>query len=443
MEELLALVPDKDISDYLKEAFRCYGTGAYRACIVLTNIALFEDLRRKVKKLAPVNSVAKSVSEEIEPLAEAQKVFETPLIQRMRKASLLTELEAQILTEINSHRNKAAHPSGHEVSAEEARYVFSESIRKFASQPVRETSYVIDQILSRIEDKNFFPSRILSQMENIVSDEMSNLDDLAIPFLIARLTNARIDGVKSAQINAQSFFSVLASKKDKGIRSSLLKEFIDKYATNTDYNQSITELITCDPLLLKEAKLATRQRLLALVIRFSKDAKLTSPYRLFKNPAHLFCSCMADLGEEFMLTEMKDFTDWIISETPYYHQFVTNIGPYKKILKRVITKYVENASSRDHNISDRFAKAVPDLDVALSDVISDEEAFRLIAAICSGAEWRGLETSSLVSDKFSAIPQLRIKGKDFSHENETLGAKILKVQNLSIEYDNFNSDYLE
>jgi hypothetical protein len=49
MEELVATVPEKDIASYLREAFVCYGAGAYRGCIVLTHIALFEGLRQKLR----------------------------------------------------------------------------------------------------------------------------------------------------------------------------------------------------------------------------------------------------------------------------------------------------------------------------------------------------------------------------------------------------------
>jgi hypothetical protein len=135
MEELIATVSDKDLADYLREALRCYGTGAHRACIVMAHISLFDGLRQKVKALAPVNSIAKSVSDDIEPLAGSQKVFETVLIHKLKAAAIITELEAQILEQLNNQRNKAAHPSGHVVTAEEARYVFSEVIQKFLSQP--------------------------------------------------------------------------------------------------------------------------------------------------------------------------------------------------------------------------------------------------------------------------------------------------------------------
>jgi len=82
------MVGDKDVANYLREALACYGAGAYRACIVLTHIALFDGIRRKVNALAPVNKICKSVSDEIEPLAAAQKVFEVPLIQKLKGAAL-------------------------------------------------------------------------------------------------------------------------------------------------------------------------------------------------------------------------------------------------------------------------------------------------------------------------------------------------------------------
>jgi len=42
MEELVATVPEKDIASYIRGAMVCYGAGAYRGCIVLTHVALFE-----------------------------------------------------------------------------------------------------------------------------------------------------------------------------------------------------------------------------------------------------------------------------------------------------------------------------------------------------------------------------------------------------------------
>jgi hypothetical protein len=137
MEELIATVPERDTAEYLREAFVCYGAGAYRACIVLTHIALFEGLRAKLLVVASMNKAAKAVLAIIEPATSAQKVFESTLIDKMRVEQIITQLESDILHQLNKQRNKAAHPSGHTVTAEEARFVFSEAVKKFLSQPIR------------------------------------------------------------------------------------------------------------------------------------------------------------------------------------------------------------------------------------------------------------------------------------------------------------------
>ena len=247
MEELIATVGDRDVANYLREALACYGTGAHRACIVLTHIALFDGLRRKVKALAPVNAVAKGVSDEIEPLAAAQKVFETPLIHKLKGAAIITKLEAELLEQLNNQRNKAAHPSGHDVTAEEARYVFSEAIQKFLSQPIRETSYVVDQVIGKIADLNFFPSAMLNDMEAVVDQEIANLDKMAMSFLIAKLIQAREGADDAAASNASNFLLVLASKRDPDIRALVIKKLIDPKSSIDTNAQFFSMLATTDP----------------------------------------------------------------------------------------------------------------------------------------------------------------------------------------------------
>jgi hypothetical protein len=118
--------------------------------------------------LAPVNSAAKAVSAVIEPLAASQKVFELTLINQMKAAAIITQLEADILEQLNKQRNKAAHPSGHVVTAEEARFVFSEAIQKFLSQPIRQTSVLVASIIPKISRANFFPTTMMPDMNAVV-----------------------------------------------------------------------------------------------------------------------------------------------------------------------------------------------------------------------------------------------------------------------------------
>ena len=61
MEELVATIPSVQIRDYMREAMNCYMAGAYRGCIVLAYIALFDDVLAKLGELGKVNSVAKTI----------------------------------------------------------------------------------------------------------------------------------------------------------------------------------------------------------------------------------------------------------------------------------------------------------------------------------------------------------------------------------------------
>nr|CAC9147454.1 Uncharacterised protein [Escherichia coli] len=44
MEELIGDIVDVELKEYMREALICYMTGAHRACVVLSFIAIFEDL---------------------------------------------------------------------------------------------------------------------------------------------------------------------------------------------------------------------------------------------------------------------------------------------------------------------------------------------------------------------------------------------------------------
>jgi len=50
MGELLSRINNKALVDYMREALSCYHIGAYRACIVLGYITLFDDLSQKLQE---------------------------------------------------------------------------------------------------------------------------------------------------------------------------------------------------------------------------------------------------------------------------------------------------------------------------------------------------------------------------------------------------------
>jgi hypothetical protein len=442
MEELIASVSDKDVANYLREALACYGAGAHRACVVLSHTALFDGLRRKVKALAPVSSVAKAVSDEIEPLASAQKVFETPLIHKLKTAAIITELEAQLLEQLNNHRNKAAHPSGHVVTAEEARFVFSETIQKFLSQPIRETSYIVDRVIANIGSKNFFPSANIADMSAVVDQEIDSLDKLAMPFLIAKLVTVYDGSDADASRNAINFLLVLASRQDDDNRTSLVKKLIAPKSSDPKNAEFFSMLITCDPKLLLSIDAATMLRCRALLMQNAEAQGVGAPYLQLRNPAHVLGKSLSVVGEHFMTTQMVAFTDWVIGRCPYAPEFITAISSSPAVLDRIFKQYLENAASSQWATSNPIAAAAPTMDEALASSLSDESAFKLVVAFVRGADWNGHGPMELANNAFISLPRLRSKSQAFASANATAAQAVIFAASVNFALSAFITKYL-
>lgn len=417
MEELISGVEDRAVASYLREVLACYGAGAYRACIVLTHIALFDGLRLKIMALAPVNKIAKAVSEEIEQIAEAQKPFETQLIHKLKAAKIVTELEATLLEKLNDHRNKAAHPSGHVVTAEEARYVFSEAITKFLNRPIRQTSYIVDKILSRISDKNFFPSRTVTDMKALVAVELLNLDASAMPFLLKRLIEAREGSDKDATISSEGFLLALASKRDEKVRGLLVKYLVDPRSSHLENAEFFSVLVAADPQILSGLGAAAEQRMKSLMLTNAKAVGTTGPFAHLRSPLQVLGSAVGLLGESFMVEKYPEFVYWVIDQVPYSPDFVSCLKDSSKLRERLFGKYVARASSADFSTANNFAGVLASLDEPLDTWITEEQAFELVASVARAAQYGAYTPSALVRDAFASIPRLRAKAKSLAIQN--------------------------
>lgn len=443
MEELIAKVPEKDTADYLREAFVCYGAGAYRGCIVLTHTALFEGLRSKLHGVAAVNSKAKAVLKVIEPLASAQKVFESKLIDEMKAGAIITQLEANILEQLNKQRNKAAHPSGHLVTAEEARFVFSEAIQKFLSQPIRQTSVLVDAIITRLPQPNFFPGVTLSDIKLVVDEETENLDDLGLPQLVAKIADLLDAGDTSAVRNAGRFLLALAGRKDTKLRESIIKSAITPKATTDKHATLITQLVATDPVILDKAPPATKARIAALLLSGGKSVGVTVPYAELRNPAHVLASAARELGEVFLLANYKDFTEWVIEQAPTSPEFISAIAGATTLFSRLQLQYRAQAAHSQFAESNPFAGVLPGMDAALGASVSDEEAFWLLAAVAKGADWGAYTPIALRDARFQALPALRAKALAFVAADPSKASEILDGYNLAESAADFSTQYLE
>ncbi|MBR1366346.1 hypothetical protein [Bradyrhizobium ottawaense] len=441
MEELIATVPEKDIASYLREAMVCYGAGAYRGCIVLTHISLFEGLRQKLLALAPVNAVARTVLAVIEPLAASQKVFELTMIQQMKGAGIITQLESDILEQLNRQRNKAAHPSGHFVTPEEARFVFSEAIQKFLSRPIRTTSVAVSGIIAKIAGPNFFPSVMMPDINAVTQQETQPLDPAGMPQLVAKLVEV-LEGTDPVSMrNAGLFLLSLASRHDLDTRATIVKGFIDPKATNDVHAENIAMLIAVDPSLLVALSPATRMRVEGLLLKNANTVGTGVPFTELRNPAHVLASCVSVLGEAFMIANYKQFADWVISKVPYSPEFVRSLKTSPTLLKTLADQYFKRASHSQFDVSNPFAAALPAMDSALAEVLSDEDAFRMVAAVVMGAYWNGYGPMEIANGKFASMPAVKAKAAAFVTANPTAAQTAISSFGLPFTLPTFMANY--
>jgi hypothetical protein len=235
MEELLQKIPNKNIANYMEEALKCYNSSAFRGCIVLSCIALFDDLVRKLSEIRHVNKKAKEIHDEVVKRQNNQDVYENHLMDQLASNKIISELDSSTVDVIKSRRNKAAHASGHFPSAEEARFVYFEVISKFLIKKEFSSKVLADEILTRIENGNFFPSNMISDIENVVTHEIKLLHPDAYPYLITKL----IDEIKSSSANlsqnALYFIDGLAALNKPEINKIITAKLLENKLDDANY----------------------------------------------------------------------------------------------------------------------------------------------------------------------------------------------------------------
>lgn len=441
MEELIHLVPEKEIAEYLTEAFRCYGAGAYRATIVITNIALFEGLRKKINALSPVSSVCKEVADEINPLAEAQKVFETPLIHKLKTKGIISEFEAERLEQLNKHRNKAAHPSGHFPSAEEARFVFSDAINIFLKNPIRQTTYIVDKIASELLGNNFFPSIVITDIKAVVSEEVSNLDDLAWPFLMSKVNSLANSEDITTKKNAENFALGAATLRQDVSRSSIISKIISPRLSSKENANFLSMLLNCDPFIIASLGEADLLKLDNLVYENAKKKGVDADTGRLSSPANIAARIL-NLSDEDNFKKLPKFYNYIVQEAPLTDNFVTALSKNDHTKSAVKLNYIKMASSGNFDTANRFANRMSDLDKVFAKTFDGRFCFEIIAGVVRAAAIGAFSAINISEGGFSSCDEMKVKAMEFSKENLPRSRKILITNHVNMKLSEFRKAYL-
>lgn len=437
LEVLLGRIGNNAIVDYMREAMTSYYVGAYRGCVVLSYIALFDDLSQKLKELSRINSTAREIWKEVESRQNQQKVFETYMIDKLEKEKLLSIPETELLRQITAFRNKAAHPSGVQTSPEGARFVFFEVIDKFLSKPLLLTTQAADALLERLENTNFFPSKYINDTKEIVNDELEGLSKAAYPYLVEKLVTSFKDKNEVIRANSILFMISFSSISQDEITENIRQRLVKGKADDSNYSTLIVSVSTANPdVLLKHNKSTTLRlkRLLRNTVDTAEDSlSLTS----FRHPAQLLAAMHDSAEKDEFLSQFGEFAEKTVKKYVYAGSILKFIAKSEKLRSTWYTQLKENAGSAEFGAANLFAERVSELDDTLSEIITKSEALELISAVCKAASFNAFKSMDLRQNRFSYIPKIRRLAIDFARNSPKKGQKILSDAYIPISLDDF------
>ncbi|EPH0066656.1 hypothetical protein PTV76_000023 [Acinetobacter baumannii] len=428
MEELVLTIENENIRDYMREALSCYMTKAYRGCIVLSFIALFDDITSKLEKLGGVNKVAKTIYENAKAKKDAQDVYENFLIEQLKSKNLLSEMDSEFAEILRRLRNKSAHPSGHRPSAEEARYVFFEVINRFLSKPIFSTNHLVGEIIDRLTNDNFFVETGINKIAEVVEEEISSLHLEAIPSLISKLLDNYISDNKVIKKNSSFFINGLARLNDEKISIFLIDKLLKRKSDNQEYNDIILGVISSIPDSFKTLNNIHKTRIKKIISSKIKKSnlslgqdKLSHPCVVLKSLANVYSD--NEYNEEFY-TELLN----LFNKAPNLKHLSVIFKGKDLTFNSYINLIIEKIGDPDFNISNEFCGKIIEIQDIYKDYINEKQAFYLIANIIKSKKRGAFKTENLVNEKFSSIKFTKNKTIEFIDTNRDNAENYFKTE---------------
>lgn len=417
MEELLATIKPPLIQDYMREAMNCYMASAYRGCIVLSYIALFDDIYDKLGELAKVNQTARTLYAEVTKKKKDQEVFEKYLIDQLKSKSLMSALDGTFLDTLKTLRNKSAHPSGHKPSPEEARFIFFEVINRFLSKPILSTIQLVDNLISRLVNNNFFTSDDIGSIESIVKEELTLLHDEAIPYLVEKLSDGLLSTDGNIIKNARFFLLGLAKLDNPQTLQAIKQILIQGKADDEKYAEIILSLIAVNAKCISNISGTCNDRIKRIITDILNDYNTYPRQEDLSHPLNVFASLVNHLDDTLLLNQ---FNDQLILLTDRYccsPMLINLFDNHPMTFQLYFETVIKNAGSTSFNISNSMAKFLIVNEEIFSRKIDTQQALKLILAIDKAAT-RGSTFSEKVRDNnYNRIPNIKQKVLDQFENN--------------------------
>lgn len=408
MEELLSSISDKSMINYMREAFECYGAGAYRGCIVMSYLALFDDIRNKLSEIAKINKTANIIWKEVEKRSAEQKVFESYMADKLLKEELLTKAEYNQLELIRVIRNRAAHPSGVNAKAEEARYVYRSVIDDFLSKELLKTTHAVDAVLGRLDKENLFPTRDITEVADIVRAEIHGIHAEANSYLISKLAKCVSDENKVVKKNTEMMLAGLAYIREDLLRVHIKKLVVQECSHDMAYASLIGRIISADGDVLKDLPEGPVLRIRSILESNVKNPPSKAVTSL-DHPLRQFVGILSCLGDNFLVQTYSNFTDKVIEEYSFSEGFIKNVSvketPY--LQKKLMKFWIEQGKSSTYDTANSFVRNMRRIDALSHVVLSEKNALELVLAVMKASSFGAWEAQDMERDNFSKVKNIK------------------------------------
>lgn len=416
MEELVEKVINDDVKQYMREALTCYMTGAYRATVVLTYIALFDDIFKKLEELAKVNKTANKIFTSSSKKRQEQEPFEYDLITSLKSTGLMNELEAEFLDILRTLRNKSAHPSGHLPSAEEARFIFYETISRFLSKPILSTKQIVEEIVSRMNESNFFHSTDVDVMAKVTHKELSNIHPEAIPFLISKLMDA-LNNPETLHNSRKFLCSMAFSPPTDNTLEQIKNKIIEAKSSDPLYYEIICELLASNGKLYENLHDVSYGRISTLLLETVKNTGLQIQYDFLLHPITVFANLFNTSPPKEIVDKNEDAFNALLDKFLYSSYLIEEFEQHVTIKALVGKRLIESAGSTNFEKANDFSKKIHNLDKVISDNFTDKFCLKILASVYFASNIGAFSSENLIKTKFNSIPLIKEKAKKYTSDH--------------------------
>lgn len=440
-EELAESIVASEVKPFMKEAMTCYFAGAYRGCIILSYISLFDDLCQKLEAITDVNKKAKKLYLEIEKRKKQQDVYENYLLEQLLSNNLISSLEKDTIDIVRVLRNKSAHPSGHNPSAEEARFIFSVVIDKFLSKPVLNTNSLVDRILSRLGNVNFFTSTYIGDTKDVTEHEICNLHESSYPYLISKLLSEYRESEGERNKNASFLLDGMAALNWGNLNEQLVSRVIIKILDDEEINSKAMSMVSANPNLIKMIFGVDLNRFKSTLMKNIKSMAFNEVSTKLSHPVVV----MRKLAQEGHIDEFDEHFEEFVVKVPYRSGLIKIVSENKDtLLIKLLDKIYSDAGSYTFDTANMFISRFQDVEEEFAALINDTQSFILTCKVVSAARHGAFDSEAVCSNGFNKFSNIRAKALNFISESSVDAENLIKEHvSEAVDLEQFNRKYLK